>query len=157
MKVFDVATFILVHLSFLSSIALVFIVSKKSRYSPVRTAFYSATYTIIIWNLGTMLEMDYRLITGLSSSNSVSIVLIDLCYLAVCFMPIGILYLGQIIRQPHWKPKMKHTLLLVVPLFSFIMVCTDPMHHLFFKSFSLNSIEAVYGPYYRRAVPLLFE
>ena len=148
MRTFDTLTFLLVHLSFLSSVALIYVVAKKSRYSPVRTAFYATTLTIIIWNLGTMMEMDYRLITGKLSTEPVSIILIDLCYLAICFIPVCILYLGRLIWQPYWKPTVKHGLLLVIPFLSFVMVCTNPLHGLFFRSFSLNSVEAVYGPYF---------
>ena len=148
MPAIEIVTLLLVHISFLLSIALVFLVSRKSRRSPIRTAFYANFFTMIVWNLGTMLELDFRLITGATVESTVSVLLIDLCYLAICFMPITILYMGKIIYQPYWKPSAKHLLLLIVPTLSFLMVCTNPLHHLFFRHFSLHSAEAVYGSYY---------
>ena len=148
MKIGELITLILVHLSFISSIGLLFAIYRKSRQSFIQLASFSLAFTLMIWNLGTMLELDYRLITGHTVTSTASILLIDLCYLAICFEPIVILFLGRVIYRPDWRPTLKHASLFIIPVISFMMVCTNPLHNLFFSHFSLYSSEAVYGPYY---------
>ena len=148
MKINEIATLLLVHLSFISSIGLIIVIYQKSKRSSMHTVFCMLVFTLMLWNLGTMLEMDYRLITGETVTSTVSIMLIDLCYLAICFIPIGVLFLGQSVYRPEWRPDIKHAALFIIPTISFMMVCTNPLHHLFFRHFSLYSSEAIYGPYY---------
>ena len=148
MRTGEIIILLLVHLSFISSIGLITVIYKKPRQSFVQVASFALAFTLMIWNLGTMLELDYRLITGNTVTSTVSIMLIDLCYLAICFEPIVILFLGRSIYQHNWRPKLRHLALFIIPLFSFMMVCTNPLHNLFFDHFSLYSSEAVYGVYY---------
>jgi len=139
---------LLVHLSFISNLVLMIVIYRKKQNSFVQVISFTLAFTLMIWNLGTMLELDYRLITGNTVASTISIMLIDICYLAICFEPIVILFLGRVIYQHDWHPKMKHMALFIIPTISFMMVCTNPLHNLFFKNFSLYSSEAVYGPYY---------
>jgi len=148
MNTIDVVILALVHLSFVSSVGLMIIVYRKKLQSFLQIASFMLAFTLMIWNLGTMLEMDYRLITGETVESTISIMLIDLCYLAICFEPVVILFLGKAIYKTDWRPSFKHGLLFIIPVFSFMMVCTNPLHNLFFSNFSLYSSEAVYGPYY---------
>ena len=148
MSVSEILTLFLVHVSFLSNIALLFIVYRKRQKSFLQAASFALVFIMMIWNLGIMLEMDYRLLTGETVASTVSILLIDLCYLAICFVPIAILFLGRAIHRPDWHPTLKHMFLFIVPTISFMMVCTNPLHNLFFRHFSLYSSEAIYGPYY---------
>jgi len=148
MKIGEIITLLLVHLSFVSSIVLIIVLHRKSQQSFIQVASFALAFTLMIWNLGTMLEMDYRLITGSTVTGTISIMLIDLCYLAICFEPIVIFFLGRAIYQPDWRPSLRHNFLFVIPVISFMMVCTNPLHNLFFSHFSLYSSEAVYGPYY---------
>ena len=148
MKTGESIILIIVHLSFISSIGLMIVISRKTRQAFVQFASFVLSFTLMLWNLGTMLELDYRLITGNTVESTVSIMLIDLCYLAICFEPIVILFLGRSIYQHDWRPTIKHGALFIIPVFSFMMVCTNSLHNLFFTHFSLYSSEAIYGPYY---------
>ena len=148
MRSSEIITLLLVHISFVTSVTLLAFISRKNQKSLLRTASFAFALTMVVWNLGTMLEIDYRLISGKTVTSTVSIMLIDLCYLAICFAPIAILFLGRVIHKPDWRPALKHVSLLIIPIVSFMMVCTNPLHNLFFLHFSLYSSEAVYGPYY---------
>ena len=148
METGEILTLALVHFSFVASAILLIIILRKSPKSLLKNVSLALASTLMIWNLGTMLELDYRLITGETVTSTVSIMLIDLCYLAICFEPIIILFLGQAVNRPDWRPTGKHISLFIIPTISFMMVCTNPLHNLFFKHFSLYSAEAVYGPYY---------
>ena len=96
-----------------------------------------------IWCLGTLLEMNVRLITG-----KTYMIFIYICYIGICITPIALLYLGKVLLSPDWYPRRIHALFLVIPVISIIVVFTDSFHHLFFTHFSLYSNEAVYGPYF---------
>jgi Signal transduction histidine kinase len=148
MSVSEMVTLVLVHVSFVFSIVLTIIVYRKRQHSFLQVASFVLMFTLIIWNLGTMLEMDYRLITGETVTSTISIMLIDLCYLAICFNPVAIYFLGRAIHKPDWQPTTKYAALFIIPVISFMVVCTNPLHNLFFRHFSLYSSEAVYGPYY---------
>ena len=144
----EILTLAFVHFSFVASVILLVFISCKSPKSLLKNISFAFAGTLIIWNFGTMLELDYRLVTGETVSSIASIMLIDLSYLAVCFAPIVVLFLGQIVYKSDWRPTYKHILLFIIPTISFIVVCTNPLHNLFFVHFSLYSYDAVYGPYY---------
>ena len=148
MGISDIITLVLVHLSFAASVILPVLTARKKQRSVLHTAFYFLAAATIILNLGTMLELDYRLITGQPETSVVSMLLIDLCYLGICLNPVAVLLFGRIVYKPEWRPSAKHLLLFVVPLISFVMVCSNPLHNLFFQNYSLYSATAVYGPYF---------
>ena len=134
---------ILVHVSFLLCIGMTVVVVKKSRRSQVRSAFLITISTMTVWCVGTMLELDFRLVTGVTN-----MLFINICYIGICLTPVAILYLGKSILNSDWHIKLGHTAFLIIPLISVIVVFTDPMHHVFFTNFSLDSTEAVYGWYF---------
>ena len=144
----SIITSSLVHFSFIISIVMIIVIYRRKQKSFVQFCFLALAFTLFIWNLGTMLELDYRLITGETTDSTISIMLIDLCYLAICVEPVVLFCLGKAIYYPEWRPSLRYLALLIVPIISFMMVTTNPLHHLFFKNFSLYASEAVYGAYF---------
>ena len=140
----DTIMLLLVHISFLLGVGMIVMVLRESRPSQVRRAFNVTFGFMTVWNLGTLLEMDFRLAGNTAHAS----LFIDLCYIGICVIPIAILYLGRVILRPDWQPKVIHSLFLIVPVASIVIVFTNPLHHLFFVQFSLYSTEAVYGVYY---------
>jgi len=132
-----------VHIPFLLCIGMIVVVAKKSRHSQVRTAFLVTLTSMSIWSIGTMLDIDFRLISGVTN-----MMLINICYIGICFTPIALLYLGIVILRNDWRPRLVHATVLLVPLASIIIIFTNQLHNLFFVNFSLYSNEAIYGPYY---------
>jgi len=122
---------------------MIVIVARIGPPSQVRKAFLVLLGVMTIWSAGTILEMDVRLLTGVSYPT-----LIDICYIGICFAPIAVLYLGRVIMKPDWRPKPIHSLFLIIPVISVVMVFTNQLHNLFFIEYSLYSSEAVYGAYY---------
>ena len=141
--IINVIIWLLVHISLLLGIGLIITVSKKLQQSQVRKAFLILIFLMSLLNTGTVLEMDFRIATGVTH-----MFFMNLCYIALCIMPVSILYFGKIILEPDWRPRLVHALFLVIPAVTLIMVFTNPLHKLFFINFSLYSSEAVYGPYY---------
>jgi len=143
MRITENITFLLVHLSLILCIVLAYLTWKRSQRNQMKLSFYMFISVMFVWNLGTILEMYSRSATGISN-----MIFVDMCYVGICLMAVAILYLGVVIANPQLKLRPAHSLILVIPIISIIMVCTNGMHHLFFENFSVYSAEAVYGPYY---------
>ena len=134
---------VMVHISILLCIGMIIVVAQKSKQSPVRIAFLFVLGIMCLWSIGTLLELDFRIATGVTYMPFIYI-----CYIGICLMPVALLCLGRIILQPDWRPKIIHGVFLIIPLISIFIVFTDSIHHLFFINFSLDSSQAQYGPYY---------
>ena len=143
MQTMDTVTFYLAHLSLALCPVLLYVTMRKGQRSHIQVAFYAMIGVIFIWNLGTLLEIYYRLVHGVTN-----MVFIDICYFGICFVPIAILFLGKAISQTYLSLTPLHATLLIVPCTSMIVICTNAYHNLFFINFSLYSSEAVYGFYY---------
>ena len=136
-------TDVMTHVSFLLCIVMFVVVARKYRESQIRSAFLSVVGIAALWSVGTLTELYFRLATGVTY-----MLFVNICYIAICLVPVAVLRLGRVILQPDWHPRPAHAAFLIVPLLSIAMVFTDPLHHLFFVNFSLYSSEAVYGGYY---------
>jgi len=134
---------LMTHISFLFCIGMIVVVTRRCRPSQIRTAFLIMLYVMIFWNVGTLLEVDFRMATGVTYMP-----LINICYIGIFFAPIAILYLGKAILQPDWRIKPVHAVFLIIPFISIVVMFTNPLHNLFFVDFSLFSSKAVYGTYY---------
>ena len=93
--VIDVVIFLLVHVSFLLSTGMFVVVVRKCRHSQIRTAFLVMLGVMTFWNAGTLLELDFRMVTGVTR-----IMFINLCYVGICLSPISTLCLGKVILNP---------------------------------------------------------
>ena len=131
------------HISFLLCVGMIIVVIKKSRHSQVRSAFIITIFTMMVWCVGTLLELDFRMVTGVTNMD-----FINICYIGICLTPVAILFLGRSILNPEWRFRNAHMLFTFIPLVSIIVVFTNPMHHMFFTNFSLDGKAAVYGWYY---------
>ena len=134
---------VMVHISFLLCIGMTAVVTRRCQPSQIRTAFLFTLGIMALWIIGTILEMDFRIITG-----KTYMLFINICYIGICLVPVAILALGKVILQSDWHPKPLHASFLVIPFVSIVVVFTNPHHNLFFINFSLLSSEAVYGLYF---------
>jgi len=143
MRMMDMVTFVITHLSFVFCIALFFLTLRESKRSYIHIAFYFLILVMFIWNLGTLLDMYYQFIYGVSN-----MLFICISYLGICFSPIAVLFLGKTLSKPYLALKPAYALLLFVPCVSMVLLCTNSYHHLFFVNFSIYAEELLYGPYY---------
>ena len=133
----------MVHISFLLSFGTVIVVVKKYQRSQVRSVFLFTLGIMTLWNAGAVLELDFRLATGITQ-----MLFVNISYVGICLIPVAILCLGGVLLNPDWHPKPGYAAFLVIPLLSILMVFTNPLHNLFFGHFSMYSSEAIYGFYY---------
>lgn len=69
-------------------------------------------------------------------------------YVGNVFMPIGLLATGIVYGNKEAKFRRWHLLFLIVPIVSLVLLWTNEIFGLFFKTYSLNTFEIEYGPYY---------
>lgn len=143
MSITETIIFVFTHLSLLSFIFLFYITLRGSQRSHTKTAFCLMLSIAFVWNMGTLLDIYYRLIY-----DTTNMFFITLCYFGICFVPITVLLLGRAVARLYVAFKPAHALLLVVPCVSMAVICTNSYHNLFFINFSVYSHEAVYGTYY---------
>lgn len=68
-------------------------------------------------------------------------------YIGTCFIPICIFFTGLIFTKTKIYFKKWYVLLFIIPVLSLLVLWTNPIHHLFYDSYSSNINECVYGPY----------
>ena len=67
-------------------------------------------------------------------------------YIGGCFLPVSVFFTGLIFANTKIKFKKKYLLLFIVPIFSLVTLWTNDYHHLFYKHYSVNFQENIYGP-----------
>lgn len=68
-------------------------------------------------------------------------------YIGTCFIPVCIFFTGLIFTKTKIYFKKWYILLFIIPVLSLLVLWTNPIHHLFYDSYSSNINECVYGPY----------
>ena len=66
-------------------------------------------------------------------------------YIGTCFLPVCILFTGKIFSNAKYKPRRIDLFTLIIPIISLIILWTNKYHHLFYKVYSTNISECVYG------------
>lgn len=68
-------------------------------------------------------------------------------YIANVFMPVALFFTGLIFANTKIKFKKSYLLLFIIPIISLLILWTNNFHHLFYKSYSTNLNETVFGSY----------
>lgn len=68
-------------------------------------------------------------------------------YIGTCLLPISLLFTSIIFENTKIDFKRGHILLFIIPALSLLMLWTNDFHHLFYKYYSINLNECIYGPY----------
>ena len=131
------------YITLLLCVVMIIIILRKSQPSQVRTAILIMLIIVVISTIN-----DILLIKIFTATNVINTFFVKFSSIGSSLMPVSLLYLGKVILHPDWRPKLRHSIFLVVPLISIIMMFTNDLHHLVFIDFSLSSSETVYGAYY---------
>ena len=135
---------ITVILSVLSMIlvSLLSYVCRKKRKKQLDKIFIIIFILFIFWMLGLILQI---ICTNLFGANP--IYFDYFVYIAICFMPVTILILSLVFAKTKIIFTKKYLLLFIIPLLSLILLWTNDFHHLFYKVYSINYYDTVYGSY----------
>ena len=72
---------------------------------------------------------------------------IKLAYISICFLPVAFFFMSLSFVKTKLSFKTKYLLLIIFPILTLIVLWTDDFHHLFFKEYSDNIADTVYGIY----------
>ena len=75
------------------------------------------------------------------------LIFIKLAYISICFLPVAFFFMSVSFVKTKLSFKTKYLLLIIFPILTLIVLWTDDFHHLFFKKYSDNIADTVYGIY----------
>ena len=135
-------TLILLSISVFADIALIILISKSVNKSQIKSIFTCNLICLFICCFGQVSQIL------LSKEFNIKPVYFDyFVYIGTCFLPVTVFLTGLIFYNNKIKLKKIHLLLLIIPIISLLVLWTNDFHHLFYKKYSINISETVYGSY----------
>ena len=84
--------FIILHVSFILTTFMLYLTIKRENKTQMHKIFILNIVALLIWELGQLLEVYWRAITGVSEWGFVYFYFLGLCYLPPFIMFLGIIY-----------------------------------------------------------------
>ncbi len=115
---------------------------KKGNNKLIHKLYFLVTATVITWMLA-VIAADF--VEGKSEK---LLWICDACaYIGGAFAPMFSLLIALALTKNLEKLPKKYLLLAVIPIITNIIVWTNPLHHLFYREFSVYSSKVIFGPY----------
>ena len=135
--------FILLVISTLSILVLMGNIIRKRPVSPLQNAFATVLITVLVISTGVILQLVCT-----SFFNVEPIYFENFIYIGTCMLPVALFFVAIIFRNTKIRFKRKYLLLFVIPFLTLLVLYTNKYHHLFYKTYSTNLSEMVYGSYF---------
>ena len=135
--------FILLIISTLSILVLMYTIIKRKPLSQLQHAFASVLGTVLIISIGVILQLVFT-----TFGNVEPIIFENFIYIGTCFLPVALFFVAIIFKNTKIRFKKKYLLLFIIPLLTLAVLYTNKYHNLFYKVYSTNLNEMVYGPYF---------
>ncbi|HEY8500526.1 MAG TPA: histidine kinase N-terminal 7TM domain-containing protein [Clostridia bacterium] len=135
--------FVLLHISIILILLLLIYILRIRKKGQIQIIFLINILLLLVWSLGYVLDSYYRLYTG-----EPSMLFVYIWNIGLCFIPYSLLLTGLIYANTKIRFGLKHILLFIPPLVSYIMLLTNSYHNLFFVYFSIDNDKIVYGSYF---------
>lgn len=120
----------------------IYLLQKKDRKQLSRIFILDLVCTLII-SIGVLLQVIF---TNLFNVNP--FIFEKFIYIGTCFFPVCFLLTSSIFINTKLVLTSKYKLLFILPLISLIVLWTNNYHHLFYKSYSIDLQQAIFGPYF---------
>lgn len=133
---------------FLLILALIFLLLmlkfiNKKKNNQLSKLFSISILLLIIWYTGLILQIL------LSDKFNINPIYFEyFVYLGASFLPIAIYFLGKIYVDTKVNYKRKYILLFLIPITSMLVIWTNDLHHLFYKTYSIYINETKFGIWY---------
>ena len=135
--------FILLFVTLIATLTFAFFTRKKQKstlYSLFRVLFLLLSLHVvalillfyfkdIILNMDTLMYID------------------AISYISTCNLPVILFFISSIYENKETNLK-KYWYLFIIPILSIIIIFTNPLHHLFCKSYAINVADVQLGPYF---------
>lgn len=139
----DNYVFILLFVTLIATLTFAFFTRKKQKstlYSLFRVLFLLLSLHVvalillfyfkdIILNMDTLMYID------------------AISYISTCNLPVILFFISSIYENTETNLK-KYWYLFIIPILSIIIIFTNPLHHLFCKSYAINVADVQLGPYF---------
>lgn len=139
----DNYVFILLFVTLIATLTFAFFTRKKQKstlYSLFRVLFLLLSLHVvalillfyfkdIILNMDTLMYID------------------AISYISTCNLPVILFFISSIYENKETNLK-KYWYLFIIPILSIIIIFTNPLHHLFCKSYAINVTDVQLGPYF---------
>ena len=135
--------FILLVISTLSILVLMGNIIRKRPVSQLQNAFATVLITVLVISTGVILQLVCT-----SFFNVEPIYFENFIYIGTCMLPVALFFAAIIFRNTKIRFKRKYLLLFVIPFLTLLVLYTNKYHHLFYKTYSTNLSEMVYGSYF---------
>lgn len=121
------------------NIGLVFSLNNKGK-SQLKTLSSLIFILLLIWITSLILQSTF------AKTLNINPIKFDyFTYIGVCFLPVIFLLFSIAFSKTKFKFTKKYLLLFIIPVLSLILLWTNNAHHLFYKVYSTNLNENVYG------------
>ena len=133
---------ILVIISSLLILGLLFIILKIKSKNQLQKIFVYDLLCVLIISVGVIFQEIF-----MKRLHGDPMVFEYFIYIGTCFLPVSIYFTGIIFSKTKIKFTPKYLLLFIVPIITLFILWTNNYHHLFYKHYSTNLSECIYGPY----------
>lgn len=124
-------------------IALLLYLTKQKKKKQLQKAFIINCSLILSWCI-LLLAQKY-----ICTRETINPIWFEyLVYICACFLPVSFWFTGKIFTNTKIKFKKTYLILFIIPVLSLIMLWTNNLHHLFYKEYSVNVDETVFGNYF---------
>ena len=135
--------FILLLISALSITLLIGNIMRKKPLKQLHKAFSSVLLCVLIICVGVISQLvcsTFWNINPLYFENFI--------YIGTCMLPVALFFTAIIFKKTKIKVKKRYLLLFIIPILSLLVLYTNKYHSLFYKVYSSNLNEMVFGNYF---------
>ena len=138
----DKTTLIALIATTIINILLTVYLSKEKKNNQLKKIFIFSLSILIFWTIGLIMQIT------LSKPLNIEPIYFDyFIYIAICFIPVAVFFMGLIYANTKIEFKKRYLLLFIIPIISLIVLLTNDYHHLFYEHYSVDFQTNVYGPY----------
>lgn len=138
-------SFVLVIICLIFLLYLFAVIRRMKDKQQIHYALMTLMVTILIWAAGAVL-LEYNYLTDRPTNRW----LVSFAYTGLILTPVSILYLGLIFAKTKIRLSGSHSLFLLVPIISLVLVYTNEYHHLFYRTVVYEQLTQAssFGPYF---------
>jgi two-component system, NtrC family, sensor histidine kinase HupT/HoxJ len=127
--------FILTALTLFLIVFIFIVVMRMKRKAQIHYAFAVLMGTTFFWALGAAI-LEYNSLNG----RPTQIWAVNLAYFGLIMTPLAVLFLGLIFAKTKIRLSWIYGFLFIVPVTSLVMLLTNDMHHLFYRTIEYESL-----------------
>ena len=111
--------------------------------SQLQNVFATVLLTVLIISVGVIAQLVCTIFFNIEP-----IYFENFIYIGTCILPVALFFVSIIFRNTKIRFRKRYLLLFVIPFLTLAVLYTNQYHHLFYKIYSSNLNEMVYGPYF---------